>query len=304
MTNRKLHVGMLAILLLLSVSLSANAQNITFADQAVKSVCVSNWDTDFDGELSLDEASSVETLGTVFEGKKGITSFEELKYFTGLSTISDYAFYQSTIQKVIFPKTVTSIGEYAFSETLLGEEIVIPGTVKDIGACAFSDCNKLTRIILEEGVERINSESFTGPIHFMTLPSTITYFAAAGINPYPAQGLSTRDYVFRMLVRSKNPVPVRDYAFRRLFGEGILIVPFGATDNYKGKSNWTNFYKIEEMGDVNEDGSIDVKDVVAVSAHIMGSNPSPFNKDIADTNGDGEINVKDVVGISNYIMQK
>lgn len=300
MTKWTLYISTIAVSLLSSASLSANAQNISFADQTVKTLCVSNWDTDGDSELSQIEASAVTSLGTIFKGKKNITSFEELEYFTGLNTIDDYAFYQSSLQKVLFPNSVTSIGEYAFSETQLGEEIVIPGTVKIIGSYAFSECSKLMRIILEEGVECINSESFTGPIHFMTLPSTITYFAAAGINPYPSTGLSSRDYVFRMLVRSETPVPVKDYAFRRLFGEGILIVPLGATENYKNKNNWTNFYKIEEVGDVNEDGLLDDLDLSAIEDFIT-NGVSEFNPLQSDVNFDGVTDGKDVEYLKNYI---
>lgn len=282
----------------------AKAQIISFADNSVKELCVNKWDVNGDGELSQQEAATVTSLGTIFRGNKIIKTFEELCYFSGLQKVDEYAFYESSLQKVGFPSGVKEIGNYAFYNTQLGEELIIPGTVKTIGASAFANCRQLRRIILGDGVEHISAESFTGEIHFMSLPSTINFFAAEGINPYIAEGLVVRDYVFRMMVRSREPIPVRNYAFRRLFGEGILIVPFGARNNYEGKANWTNFYKIVEVGDVNEDGDINVKDVVAVSSYIMDNNPWPFNKDIADTNGDGEINVKDVVGISNYIMQK
>ena len=40
--------------------------NISFADATVKSLCVANWDTNGDGEISYEEASAVTSLGTVF----------------------------------------------------------------------------------------------------------------------------------------------------------------------------------------------------------------------------------------------
>ena len=58
---------------------------ITFADPAVESLCVANWDTNHDGELSFNEAAAVTDLGEVFKGKTEITSFDELQYFTGLT---------------------------------------------------------------------------------------------------------------------------------------------------------------------------------------------------------------------------
>ena len=65
------------------IAVSAKADNITFADANVKALCVGNWDTDKDGELSTEEAAAVTTLGTVFKGKTNITTFDELRYFTG-----------------------------------------------------------------------------------------------------------------------------------------------------------------------------------------------------------------------------
>ena len=82
-------------LLLLTITVgtvSAKADNITFADANVKALCVANWDTDNDGELSMEEAAAVTTLGTVFKGKTNITTFDELRYFTGVTTIGEYAF--------------------------------------------------------------------------------------------------------------------------------------------------------------------------------------------------------------------
>jgi len=53
--------------------------SICFADANVKAICVANWDTNGDGELSEDEAAAVTDLGTVFQGKTSITSFDELQ---------------------------------------------------------------------------------------------------------------------------------------------------------------------------------------------------------------------------------
>lgn len=61
--------------------------NIKFADANVKALCVANWDTDGDGELSDFEAAAVTDIGTVFKGQSEITSFNELEYFTGLHAI-------------------------------------------------------------------------------------------------------------------------------------------------------------------------------------------------------------------------
>ncbi len=56
-------------------------------------------------------------------------------------------------------------------------------------------------------------------------------------------------------------------------------------------------------GDVNEDGLVNVLDIISMVNYIMGGNPSPFNQDAADINADSGINVLDVIALVNIIMQ-
>lgn len=122
--------------------------NIEFADAEVKRICVENWDTNGDGELSHKEAAAVTDLGYAFMASVQspnslITSFEELQYFTGLNTIGYSAFYYCTnLQSVNLPEGVTSIGDYAFSFSKL-TSITIPEGVTNIGEGAFDGCDNL-----------------------------------------------------------------------------------------------------------------------------------------------------------------
>lgn len=98
---------------------------ITFADPKVKAICVTNWDTSGDGELSKAEAAAVTSLGDLFMGNSEITSFDELQYFTGLTTIPDYAFGGCwSLKSIRLPKSLTSIGEYAFEDCTSLETVV------------------------------------------------------------------------------------------------------------------------------------------------------------------------------------
>ena len=93
----------------------SDTEIITFADANVKAICVEKWDTDGDGELSMDEAAAVTSLGTVFKNNDQITSFDELQYFTGLATIEESAFADcDNLTSISIPSNVTSIGDRAF----------------------------------------------------------------------------------------------------------------------------------------------------------------------------------------------
>ena len=59
-----------------------------------------------------------------------------------------------------------------------------------------------------------------------------------------------------------------------------------------------NIHKLKgykKLGDVNDDNKTDQMDLNAIVCHIMGDTPGGFNEYAADVNNDGEVNVKDVV---------
>ena len=163
------------------ISVYQNDNNIVFADANVKAICVANWDTNGDGELSYDEAAAVTDLGQVFRGNTTITSFEELQYFTGLATISDYAFYScSNLSGSLFiPNSVTTIGDYAFMgcQQITGC-LTIPNSVTTIGGYAFYGCSGFTgsltigNSVTEIGNRAFNNCTFNGlNINMPNIPS-------------------------------------------------------------------------------------------------------------------------------------
>ena len=55
-------------------------------------------------------------------------------------------------------------------------------------------------------------------------------------------------------------------------------------------------------GDVNNDGEVNVTDVVAIANYVMGDTPGTFVEANADVNNDGEVNIGDVVKLANIVM--
>ena len=150
---------------------------IQFADANVKAICVTNWDTNGDGELSKMEAAAVTTLGTVFHGNKSIITFDELQHFTGLTTIDNFAFDDcNNLQSVILPNSVTSIGTAAFQscEKLIG--IVLPDGLTSIGEAAFNICLSLTTIDFPNSLLTLEESSFSHceSITAITIPASVT----------------------------------------------------------------------------------------------------------------------------------
>ena len=127
-----------------------DSPNINFADTNVKSLCVANWDFNYDGELNNAEAAAVTDLGVVFKGNKQINTFDELQYFTGLTSIGANAFRGcSGLNSISIPNNVTSIGNDAFSGCNGLTSITIPNNVTSISNGAFQECSNLTAVTLD-----------------------------------------------------------------------------------------------------------------------------------------------------------
>ncbi len=117
---------------------------INFEDEAVKQLCLANWDVNASGELSFNEAAGILNLERVFY-TSNISKFQELKYFTRLKSISEYAFRESGLASVVLPPSVGSIDHGAFLGCKM-TEIDIPASVTSIGENAFLRCNSLASV--------------------------------------------------------------------------------------------------------------------------------------------------------------
>ena len=136
-------------------------ENIQFEDLQVKVICCKKWDTNNDGELSYAEAAAVTAIGYAFRENPNIVSIVELKYFTSISYIGIYAFFNcSWLWKITIPANVKEIQDDAFHGCKNLQIITIPNGVTSIGNYAFKDCNALTSITIPNSVTYIGNYAF------------------------------------------------------------------------------------------------------------------------------------------------
>ena len=250
-------------------------ENITFADSKVKEICVVNWDTNGDGELSYAEAA-VSSIGKTFKDNKAITSFDELQYFTGVKTIKANAFYGcNSLVSVTLPNTVKEIQQNAFFATSL-ESIKIPASVNTIEAAAFNSCNNIKSIVVEERnavydsrnncngiVETATNTLIVGCMNTI-IPDDITSIGASVFRG----NLSLKQIVIPNSVTSigtdafyncKNLVSITLGWITALpdLGErpfnkfsATLYVPAGSKDMYENDDYWTQFNEIVEIKNI------------------------------------------------------
>ena len=157
--------------------LVVSAVNISFLDDNVKSVCVQNWDTNGDGELSMEEAAAVTDLRNKFGFNAEIVHFPELQYFTSLISIASYDFYScKNLRDIVLPSQITSIGSSSFFGCSYLQEIVIPNAVTTISENAFNGCNSMTSVNFPNGLETIGDYAFNycNSLQSLAIPSTVT----------------------------------------------------------------------------------------------------------------------------------
>ncbi len=140
---------------------SDEVANISFADEKVKALCVKNWDTNKDGELSQQEAAAVTSLEDVFKENGEITSFDELRYFTRLNSIDGWVtfLYCRALKSITIPSGVTHIDGAAFAGCEVLESISVDpaNTVYD----SRQRCNS----VIETATGKLIVGSYDGSIH-------------------------------------------------------------------------------------------------------------------------------------------
>lgn len=153
-----------------------SGNNIVFSDEKVKAELVAKFDTNSDGEISYEEASTVNSFDGVFESLKTGKSFDEFQFFTRVQEIPNYLFQNWTLLKSItLPASLKKIGRYAFYGCSSLRELMIPSDVYSIGDCCFMGCSSLSSMVIPEGVYVIASELFRGctNLESIILPSKL-----------------------------------------------------------------------------------------------------------------------------------
>lgn len=167
--------------------------NIVFADANVKAICVTNWDTNRDGELSYAEAAAVTNIGTVFRDNTSIISFNELQYFTGLVGLTTYAFEGcSQLTSIILPNSIIITTNGTFSGCSSLTSVTLSSSLQRIAISMFQDCSALTHIDIPATVTTIGQDAFKGcsSLTSIVIPaSTTTIYNSAFNNCHSLQSI-------------------------------------------------------------------------------------------------------------------
>lgn len=223
---------------------------------------------------SIEIPNNVETLG--LELFKGCTSLTQVTLSDNCTEVAYEMFYGCPIKNIILPSCLNSIGVRAFSGCKF-ERMIIPEGIVSIGESAFQGCTSLSAVELPSSLQGTLKWTFS----------------------------SCRN-LKDVYVNWEDPLSVNSNIFQYLtLSNMTLHIPSGTKDKYKTTAVWKTFGKIWEpaiLGDINDDGVIDVTDVAGQVDLIMINNTDKLRYDAADINGDGNIRVDDLTDLLSLIL--
>ena len=228
-------------------------QNIQFADPITKYLCSSqwlnssnidnlnSWDKNLDGELSYQEAANVKYIGYYhyFHGS-AISSFNELRYFIGVTYIGKEAFKDcSKLYTIVIPDNVKTIEQNAFSGCSDLQFVTWGNNITDIQDRAFYGCTSLRFIILGDYVETIGAYAFYGASSINI--STLRVMLPASVKSIGDYAFHNRNVEFVYCKSLTPPFLGGANVFGNDWGTSWkckYYVPMSAVDDYKKAPYW------------------------------------------------------------------
>ena len=235
------------------------AQPIDFEDPVVESICASAWGGSIVADkITYYEASKVTSLindsdyNSYFRGNTEIERFNELKYFTGLTSIEYNAFDGcSNLQTIELPNSVTSINEYyAFRNCESLTRVILSESLGNLGEGAFQGCTSLTEIALPASLRYISAAAFKDCYNLKTviIPSDSQLESLYGYSDYYSgeiRGSFTNCYSLESIWLPPTLKTIGQYAFYGCSYLSEVILSEGLrTIEYYAFSGCNSLYEI------------------------------------------------------------
>lgn len=316
-------------------------QTVTFAEG---SALASIGDNAFEGcqQLSgLQLPSGVTEIGQA--AFNGCRALKEITIPNGVTELKTLTFGTCTsLQNVILPDGLQTIGDRVFSGCAALTQIVLPDGVTALGARAFNNCQALAKVLVPASVESIAEDVFNlsenvtlygyadtaaetfaqaNEIAFVVVAESKEALAgkideAAAIAP---DGITEDSYAaLQQAIADAQAVLADPFADQAAVDEqvGLLEGAIGSLEDDiteptqpTGSTGPTGPTEPPVaityiLGDTNEDGTVDLKDVLMIQnyqARVLTLTGSQFLA--ADVNADGIVNVDDALNIQKYLSK-
>ena len=181
-------------------------------------------------------------------------------------------------------------------------EIDIPGTVTFIGNSAIYNCTSLKRLKIGDknstpNITFIEDCAINGDvIERVELGVNIDSIASFGLDP-------SRN--LKVLI-SWSPIPPKTGSYSAVYHyDAVLYVPKASVEAYSTAPCWSGFHTIlpiEDVGDVDGDGTLGINDVTSLIDYILNAE-SASTLPLADVDLDGSIGINDVTSLIDMILE-
>ncbi len=147
---------------------------IQFADPIAKYACVEKFDTNGDGEVSYAEAAATTSLSGLFTNWNTVTSFDEIKYFTGVTSTSGVFNGLAHLKHITIPDWITTLGTFQNCAAL--DTVSFPASLSSIPAYCFDGCSALKKVTLPTNLTSIPYHCFYGcsALESLVIPASVT----------------------------------------------------------------------------------------------------------------------------------
>ena len=221
------------------------AKTMSFADANVKKICLEQFDANGDGKLTYSEAAEVKDLGSAFTDKTNVRTFDELYYFTSLTSLSADAFNGCVnLTAVRLPKALKAIGARAFKNCSKLTQLKMPTGITSLGEEAFSGCRQLEDLELPTGLKVVETGTFKGCAAFSTidLPISVTDIKAEAFAN--CTGLTQ----FKIITYQPAGITLGEGVFSgSSLGSATLVTVQGTKAYYDTADQWRDFGLIREL---------------------------------------------------------
>ncbi len=144
------------------------------------------WTLSEDGVLTLTGSGELPAIsGNAWELYSRL--IKKLVISEGITSIADYAVGvgagdhpMDNLKTIVLPKSLKTIGNYAFEDCKGLEMIELPDGLVSVGECAFINCSSLSAVVIPDSVESIAFDSFyycNDPVIYCTAGSYAEQYA-------------------------------------------------------------------------------------------------------------------------------
>lgn len=166
---------------------------IEFEDSTVKQICVSNWGgvsgaggvAGVAGEITMEQAAKVTTVGTIFKGNTSITKFNELYFFENAALPSNCFMGCTSLTEATVPKKMKSLPvNAAFRNCTSLRKLYFGEGYTTLAYSSMEQCNNLALIMPTTFNSMRNYVFYSGSNYILVIKATTppTISGTTGLN--------------------------------------------------------------------------------------------------------------------------